>query len=86
MRYSLAVVALAVAVQASPFAFPGGVTSAVAPKASPPPGCLPSAPGTFGIAVLNISTASSKHKRQVSTISECVTRHHFPLPLNMDLH
>jgi hypothetical protein len=71
MRYSLAVLALVAAVQASPFAFPGGVTSAVAPKGSAPPGCLPSAAGTFGIAVLNISTAA-KHKRQVSTISEYV--------------
>jgi hypothetical protein len=70
MRYSLAVLTLAVAVQASPLAFPGGVTSAIAPSAKPPPGCTPSH-ASFGIAVLNISTAA-KHKRQVSTISECV--------------
>ena len=70
MRYSLAVLALAVAVQASPFAFPGGVTSAIAPSAKPPPGCTPSH-ASFGIAVLNITTAA-KQKRQVSTISEYV--------------
>ena len=70
MRYSLAVLALVVAVQASPFAFPGGVTSAVAPPAKPPPGCTPSH-ASFGIAVLNIST-TAKQKRQVSTISEYV--------------
>jgi hypothetical protein len=68
MRYSLAVLALVVAAQASPFAFPGGVTSAIAPSAKPPPGCSPSH-ASFGIAVLNISTAT-KHKRQVSTISD----------------
>jgi hypothetical protein len=70
MRYCLAVLALAVAIQASPFAFPGGVTSAIAPPANPPPGCTPSH-ASFGIAVMNISTAA-KQRRQVSTISEYV--------------
>jgi hypothetical protein len=70
MRYSLALIALAAAVQASPFAFPQGITAAIPPKGSAPPGCQPSyAAGTFGIAVLNISTAA-KPKRQVSTIAD----------------
>lgn len=70
MRYSLAILALAAAVvEASPY--PQGVTSKITPTASAPPGCKPSysAGGTFGIAVMNIST-SAKSKRQVSTLTE----------------
>jgi hypothetical protein len=68
MRYSLVLLALAAAIEASPF--PQGVTAKISPPGKAPPGCLPTyAAGTFGIAVMNISTAA-KGKRQVSTISE----------------
>jgi hypothetical protein len=68
MRYSLVLLALAAAIEASPF--PQGVTAKISPPGKAPPGCQPTyAAGTFGIAVMNISTAA-KGKRQVSTISE----------------
>lgn len=69
MRYTLALLAAAVAVQASPMPVPGGVTSAIAPTGSAPPGCKPTYAGTFGIAVMNVST-KAKAKRQVSTIAD----------------
>lgn len=68
MRYSLALLALAAAIEASPF--PQAVTAKISPSGKAPPGCQPTyAGGTFGIAVMNIST-EAKVKRQVSTISE----------------
>ena len=50
-------------------AVPGGVSSAIAPTQSAPAGCQPTYPGTFNIATVNVSTASSKRgleKRQAS--------------------
>lgn len=68
MRYTLALLALAAAIEASPF--PQGVTGKISPTGKAPPGCKPTYPaGTFGIAVMNVSTVA-KEKRQVSTISE----------------
>ena len=70
MRYSLALLAAAAVVSASPVALPQGVTTAISPIAPPPPGCTGVFVGAFGIAIMNISTAFAKSKRQVSTLSE----------------
>jgi hypothetical protein len=60
MRYTLALLAAAVAIQASPVALPQAVTASIAPKQPPPPGCTGAyAQGIFGIAVLNISTTAA---------------------------
>lgn len=50
-------------------AVPGGVTSAIAPSQAAPAGCAPTYAGSFNIATVNVSTASSKRnveKRQAS--------------------
>jgi hypothetical protein len=71
MRYALAVLAAAAAVKASPF--PQAVTAAISPTGALPPGCTGSRPDTFGIAVMNVTTASAAPvKRQASQISEYV--------------
>ena len=70
---SLFLLAVAAAVHANPFALPQAVTEAISPSASPPPGCIPSAAGTYGIAVQNVSTSASPAKRQVAELSEYVT-------------
>ena len=49
-------------VYASPVALPQGVTAAVAPTGSAPPGCTASYPGVFGIAVMNISSSKTPEK------------------------
>jgi len=68
MRYTLALLAAAVAVQASPVALPQAVTASIAPKSPPPPGCLGTyAEGTFGIAVVDISTAAAANKVATTT-------------------
>ena len=70
MQYSFAVLAAVVAVvQASPF--PQAVTAAISPSDSAPPGCMPTFSGSFGIAVMNVST-SSVQKRQVTQATEYV--------------
>lgn len=68
MRYTIAVLAAAVVVKASPF--PQAVTAAISPTGESPPGCTGSTPGSFGIAAMNVTTASGPAKRQVPYISE----------------
>lgn len=69
MHYTLAVLAAAAVVKASPF--PQAVTAAISPTGASPPGCTGSRPDPFGIAVMNVTTASAGHaKRQVSQIDE----------------
>ena len=72
MQYSCLFLAIAAAVHANPFAMPQAVTEAISPSASPPPGCTPSAAGTYGIAVQNVSTSAPPAKRQVAELSEYV--------------
>jgi len=69
MQYTLALLALAAAVHASPL--PQAVTAIITPTGTAPPGCMPTFVGSFGITVINISTASAV-KRAVSQISEYV--------------
>lgn len=70
MLYSVAFLALAAAVCANPFALPQAVTAAISPTAASPPGCTPSASGSFGIAVQNVSTSASVAKRRATQLSE----------------
>ncbi|KAI4269097.1 MAG: hypothetical protein L6R38_007595 [Xanthoria sp. 2 TBL-2021] len=49
---------------------PQAVTEAISPSASPPPGCTPSASGTYGIAVQNVSNTAVQMKRQVAQLSD----------------
>lgn len=72
MLYSYLLLAIAFAVHANPFAMPQAVTEAISPSASPPPGCTPSALGTYGIAVQNVSNTAVQMKRQVAQLSEYV--------------
>ena len=51
-------------IYASPLALPQAVTDAVAPSEPPPVGCMPDFSGTFGIAVVNISSPSAMKRRQ----------------------
>lgn len=67
MQYTLAFLAVAAVVKASPF--PQAVTAAISPTGSAPPCCTPSYSGSFGIAVMNVST-SAMPKRQVTQLSE----------------
>ena len=68
MHYSYMLLALAAAVHANPVALPQGVTEAIAPSASSPPGCSPSAAGTYGIAVQELSAVQMK--REVLSLGE----------------
>ncbi|KAI9655957.1 MAG: hypothetical protein M1821_005018 [Bathelium mastoideum] len=62
----LAKIALAVAsVAGLAQAVPGGVSSAIAPSQAAPPSCAPTYTGTFNIATVNVSTASSKRDLEV---------------------
>lgn len=70
MLSSVAILALANAVYANPVALPQGVTADVSPSAPAPPGCTPSASGSFGIAVQNVSTSAPVAKRQVTQLNE----------------
>lgn len=67
MRHFLALLAFAAVIEASPF--PQGVTGAISPSDPAPPGCLPTyaAAGSFGVAVMNLTTAAQK-KREASTV------------------
>ncbi|KAK1078022.1 hypothetical protein LTR33_007589 [Friedmanniomyces endolithicus] len=64
MQFTLATLALAALAAAKPM--PGGVTSAIAPSASPPADCKASYPGSFSIQTVNVSS-SAKVKRQADT-------------------
>ncbi|KAF7507787.1 hypothetical protein GJ744_010088 [Endocarpon pusillum] len=61
MRYTIAILAAAVVVKASPF--PQAVTAAISPTEKTPPGCTGSTHGSFGIAAMNVTTASAPAKR-----------------------
>ncbi|MCJ1368479.1 hypothetical protein MMC16_007623 [Acarospora aff. strigata] len=68
MQYALAILAVVAGVKASPF--PQAVTAAISPTGSPPPGCTPSLSGSFGIAIMNVSTSSSAMaKRMPQTVT-----------------
>lgn len=69
MQYTVALLALAAVINASPL--PQAVTAILRPSGSAPPGCMPTFVGSFGIAVMNVSTATAV-KRAVSQISEYV--------------
>jgi len=69
MQYTLALLVLAAVVKASPV--PQAVTAIITPTGSAPPGCMPTFFGSFGIAVVNVTTATAV-KRAVSQISEYV--------------
>lgn len=58
MRRTFALLSLAVSALGNPM--PQGVTSAIAPSASAPAGCMPDYSGTFQITVVNVSSSSSK--------------------------
>ena len=49
---------------AVPLPLPQAVTDAIAPSEPPPAGCVSELDGTFGIAVLNISSPAAIEKRQ----------------------
>ncbi len=69
MRYILAVLTAAVVVMASPF--PQAVTAAISPSGEPPSECTGSRPDWFGIAAMNVTTASAgPAKRQMCQKSE----------------
>lgn len=65
MQYAAALLALAVAIKASPVALPQGVTANIAPTAPAPAGCTPNYSGTFGIAVASITGSPAPAKRAV---------------------
>lgn len=67
MHYAFAILAAVAAVKASPF--PQAVTAAISPTGSAPAGCKPTFSGSFGIAVMNV-TSSSVAKRQVTQKTE----------------
>ncbi|KAK0255567.1 hypothetical protein LTS09_009590 [Friedmanniomyces endolithicus] len=64
MQFTLATLALVALAAAKPM--PGGVTSSIAPSASPPADCKASYPGSFSIQTVNVSS-SAKVKRQADT-------------------
>ncbi|TKA83448.1 hypothetical protein B0A55_00355 [Friedmanniomyces simplex] len=64
MQFTLATLALAALAAAKPM--PGGVTSAIAPSASPPADCKTSYSGSFSIQTVNVSS-SAKVKRQADS-------------------
>lgn len=66
MKYSLALLAAAAAVNASPFQRRAGVTSAMSPTASAPPSCTPSYSGSFGIVNINATAIAGSATGTVS--------------------
>ena len=65
MHYTIAAFVVAAVVKASPF--PQAVTAAISPTGATPPGCTGSRPDSFGIAAMNITSASAAPmKRQAS--------------------
>lgn len=67
MKYTIALLAAAYAVQASPF--PQAVTAVISPSAPAPSGCSMNYAGTFGVAVMNL-TASAGGQAPVSSIGD----------------
>ncbi|KAL8946900.1 MAG: hypothetical protein Q9222_006762 [Ikaeria aurantiellina] len=70
MLLSLPLLALVALAQAKPAAMPQAVTAVITPSAPAPPGCTPSASGSFGIAVQNVSTSGTMVKRQVTQLPD----------------
>ncbi|KAL9615032.1 MAG: hypothetical protein Q9167_000564 [Letrouitia subvulpina] len=62
MKVHLALIFLAAAVYAKPV--PQGVTEAVSPTQSAPPGCSPSASGSYGVMVQNVTTATAPMRKR----------------------
>ncbi|KAI4209791.1 MAG: hypothetical protein LQ351_007321 [Letrouitia transgressa] len=62
MQARLTLLFLATAVYAKPV--PQGVTEAVSPEQSAPPGCSPSAPGSYGVMVQNVTTATAPVRKR----------------------
>lgn len=71
MKRTLALLALATSVLASPY--PQGVSDAIAPSSPPPEGCMTSHDGTFQITVVNVSSSATKRdlERVGGTTSQC---------------
>ena len=63
MQYSFAALALAALVAANPM--PAGVTSSIAPTASPLAGCSPNYSGSFEIEVVNVTSSKKRSLEQV---------------------
>ena len=57
-------------IHASPFPLPQAVTDAISPSEPPPAGCLADFPGTFGIAVVNITSPAAMQRRQADKYAE----------------
>lgn len=72
MKSTLAILVLVAAVKASPF--PQAVTAIITPANGPsPPGCTPAYAGSFGIAVMNITSSQvARRNAPVSQITEYV--------------
>lgn len=70
MQYFLAILALAAIVAANPFAFPQAVTEKISPTGAAPPGCKPTLPGSFGIAVSALAPTAAAVKRAESSTLE----------------
>ena len=64
MRASIVALAFAALVAATPK--PGGITSAIAPAQSPPPGCSPNYDGTFVISPTNLTASKKRGLDEVS--------------------
>lgn len=71
MKYSLALLATASVVFASPLNNKRqAVTAAISPSAPAPSGCMPSYSGTFGIAVMNLTSSASGGSPAVTTLPD----------------
>lgn len=70
MQYSLAILTLAAIVAANPVAFPQAVTEKISPTGVAPPGCKPTLPGSFGIAVSALGPTAAAVKRAESSTLE----------------
>lgn len=71
MQRTLALLALATSVLASPY--PQAVTDVIAPSAPAPEGCMTSHDGTFQITVVNVSSSATKRdlERVGCTTPQC---------------
>ncbi|OCL12729.1 hypothetical protein AOQ84DRAFT_142975 [Glonium stellatum] len=71
MQYVAALLALAAIAKGSPF--PQGVSMAIPPKASAPAGCSSSYSGSFGIAVVSITSSSNIISTTIKSIIPITT-------------
>ena len=65
MKYSIAIIALAVIVEANPVALPQAVTAAISPPQPAPSGCSSVLAGSFGIGVHKVAPTAAPVKREV---------------------